>query len=191
MTRTILIPDLGGASADHWQAWWARVEPDALLLHGAVVGGPSVATARVVDTVLANPGSVIVAHGSGCLLATKVLTEMAQLHVAGALLVAPSGRGQSDRLGRLADGSQDALPVATTVVASRTDPWTGIAEAERIAEAWDGRFVDLGDAGHIDAASGFGPWHEGIALRDDLIVRAIPSVLPGQVRDLPAQRWAF
>ena len=33
--------------------------------------------------------------------------------------------------------------------------------AEDIAAAWGSLFMDAGDAGHINAESGFGPWPEG------------------------------
>ena len=36
--------------------------------------------------------------------------------------------------------------------------------AKRCAKAWGSRFVDIGQAGHINADSGHGEWKEGYAL---------------------------
>jgi predicted alpha/beta hydrolase family esterase len=33
-----------------------------------------------------------------------------------------------------------------------------IEKARNLAQRWNSAFVNLGDAGHIDASAGFGPW---------------------------------
>lgn len=38
---------------------------------------------------------------------------------------------------------------------------------------WEAELIDLGFAGHINVASGFGPWPEGKALRDRLVHRPV------------------
>lgn len=62
------------------------------------------------------------------------------------------------------------MDIPTTVVASRNDPWMGHGRAAHLAKAWGSDLVDLGHAGHINVASGFGPWAKGKALRDDLMM---------------------
>lgn len=193
MTRTLLIPDLGGAPADHWQAWWTEVEHNAHMLHRAdSQGEASIAWASdVADAILANPDTILIAHGDGCAVVAHLLASHAQPLAAGALFVAPTNPDRNYCRLRLSDVTHEELPVPTTVVASRTDRSIDIDEAEHVAADWGSKFVDLGDAGHIDTMSGFGPWPDGIELRDDLIVRARRYVLPKAVRELPAQRWAF
>ena len=44
--------------------------------------------------------------------------------------------------------------------------------ARDLARAWGSDLVDMGLAGHINVASGFGPWPYGKELRDDLDLRA-------------------
>ena len=39
--------------------------------------------------------------------------------------------------------------------------WPAFEVAEDIAGAWGSLFIDAGEAGHINAASGHGPWPEG------------------------------
>lgn len=52
------------------------------------------------------------------------------------------------------------LPFPATVIASRTDHYMRFARAP-LAAAWGAGLVDYGDAGHINAAAGFGPWPDG------------------------------
>ena len=56
------------------------------------------------------------------------------------------------------------LPFRSLVVASANDPFGSLAHAEHCAKAWGSRFVDIGQAGHINADSGHGEWDEGYAL---------------------------
>jgi hypothetical protein len=49
--------------------------------------------------------------------------------------------------------------------------------ARWLAKRWGAEFVDMGEAGHINVASGFGPWPEGRALRD--LIWTLPT-LPGR-----------
>jgi predicted alpha/beta hydrolase family esterase len=53
------------------------------------------------------------------------------------------------------------LPFRAVVVASRTDPYTTFAQFEQFAQDWSAELVDAGDVGHLDTASGFGPWPDG------------------------------
>ena len=76
------------------------------------------------------------------------------------------------RLYRFDPISELPLGVPATVVASRNDPLMRLARARSLAKHWRAGFIDLGAAGHVNLASGFGPWPAGLMLRDDLIRRA-------------------
>lgn len=193
MTKTLLIPDPAGLTDSHWQSWWAQIELDAEVLDWSAASDPEQydRAALVAARIIAHPGSVLVAHGAACLIVARALATLAIPGVAAALLVAPARRLHADRFSRLASKEQEELPVPTTVVGSRSDPWIDLEQARSLASDWGGQFVDLGDAGHIDEVSGFGPWPDGIGLRDDLIVRASRYVTSSEAREVPAQRWAF
>ena len=51
-----------------------------------------------------------------------------------------------------------ALSVPSCLIASRTDPWLDFATAQCWAQRWQSHLIDLGDAGHINVAAGFGAW---------------------------------
>jgi len=48
------------------------------------------------------------------------------------------------------------LPIR--LIASRTDPWLSFEAASFWATRWGAKLIDLGDAGHINVAAGFGAW---------------------------------
>jgi hypothetical protein len=57
----------------------------------------------------------------------------------------------------------------TPVVASRDDPMWAFDRARQFARAWGAEFRDIGPAGHINTAAGYGPWPELPALLESLI----------------------
>ncbi len=60
------------------------------------------------------------------------------------------------------------LGFPSIVVASRNDEYMSFAKAEALSHVWGSGFVDLGHAGHINVASGFSRWPEGIILASSL-----------------------
>jgi uncharacterized protein len=60
------------------------------------------------------------------------------------------------------------LPFPSVVVASTDDPYVSVARATEFAEAWGSRLTLIGDAGHINGASGHGPWPDGEAMLFEL-----------------------
>jgi uncharacterized protein len=61
------------------------------------------------------------------------------------------------------------LPFKSIVVASTNDPFATLERAKTFAGAWGSELVILESAGHINAASGHGPWPEGEGLLDGLM----------------------
>ena len=50
------------------------------------------------------------------------------------------------------------LPFPSIVAASRNDPLGRFERVAELARDWGSRFVDLGEVGHLNPASGFGEW---------------------------------
>lgn len=109
--------------------------------------------------------------------AARILTRWPQLQVAAALLVAPADPSLSRRLAAFAPVPARPLGVPATLVASRNEPWMRFNHSADLAAAWGADLIDLGHAGHINVASGFGPWPRGMALRD-----AFLAAKPGPIR---------
>ncbi len=180
MIRTLIIPGLDGSPAPHWQHWWQATDPTALLVEQADWARPQPEAweAEVAGAILAHPGAVLVGHSLGAVLIARLLTKWPQLNVSAALLVAPAEPDRSDRLARFAPIPERPLGVPAMVAASRNDPWMSFSRAAGLARAWQADLTDMGFAGHVNVASGFGPWPGGRALRDELLGR-IASARPG------------
>lgn len=50
------------------------------------------------------------------------------------------------------------LPFPSVVAASSDDPLGSAVRVARLAECWGSRLVRLGAVGHLNPASGYGPW---------------------------------
>jgi predicted alpha/beta hydrolase family esterase len=82
-------------------------------------------------------------------------------------VTAEAVRDQHDRPG--GPPAANPLPFPTVLAASGTDPWADLESSRRLAARWGARFVDLGDAGHVNTGAGFGPWPRGEELLRDLL----------------------
>lgn len=174
MIKTLIVPGLDGSPAPHWQHWWAMTDPTALTVEQQDWTTPNAAAweAELAGAILHHPGCILVGHSLGAVLVARILTRWPQLKVAAALLVAPANPATSHRLASFDGLPEGRLGVPATLVASRNDPWMGYAQSCALARSWAADLVDLGHAGHINVASGFGPWPAALALRDDLARRA-------------------
>jgi len=170
----LIVPGYRGSGPDHWQSW----------LHANVAGSRRLDEVDWNEPILEKWSAVItreldkahapvclVAHSFGCLAALHAAARRAR-RVAGALLVAPADPDRFSPVGlrTLADEAaresiaqqlpRRPLPFPVSIVVSRNDPWIGFAKSVYLASLWGGRLIDAGHAGHINAASGYGPWPE-------------------------------
>lgn len=174
MTKTLIVPGLDGSEAPHWQHWWAATDPRALTveLSNPARPMPRLWEAELASMILHHPDSVLVGHSLGAVLIARLLTTWPHLRVRAAMLVAPAETAGAARIRRFGPIPERRFDIPTLVVASRNDPWMDFARARGLAAAWGSGLVDMGHAGHINIASGFGPWPGGKALRDGLLARA-------------------
>ncbi|HEY0213283.1 MAG TPA: alpha/beta hydrolase [Paenirhodobacter sp.] len=177
MARTLLVAGLDASPAPHWQHWWAMTDPAALTVELSDPHRPVRARweAELAGMVLQHPDSILVGHSLGAVLIARVLSNWPQLRVRAALLVAPAETRGNDRIGQFGPVPETALPVPATVVISRNDPWMDYRRACDLAALWGADPVDLGHAGHINVAAGYGPWPLGKVLRDRLLQRTTPT----------------
>ena len=174
MVKTLIVPGLGGSGPGHWQRWWLKNDPNALLVEQADWHRPSIEawTERLVEAVIAHPNSLLVAHSLGVPLVTRVGAARLDLRIAGALLVAPADvdetASKTEALRALGPMSEAPLPFPATVVASRNDEYMTFRRARSLAFAWGAELVDYGYAAHINVAAGFGPWPDGPRLLSDV-----------------------
>ncbi len=184
MIETLLVPGLNGSGTGHWQREWVERDPSAELLEQEDWARPRLADwLHALEARLESlPGTVLVAHSLGCALVAALAHRPAAAHVAGALLVAPAEAGRLSQTvpgaAEFAQASGARLPFPSILVASRDDPFMRFDEAEAHAGRWGSGLVDLGLAGHINVASGFGHWPEGMVLAEGLKGRPSPAPIP-------------
>jgi predicted alpha/beta hydrolase family esterase len=117
-----------------------------------------------------------VAHSFGCLATVQALTVLGA-PIAATLLVAPA---DPDRFGIDPTWLRSPLPGVHRMVISDNDPWLTPARAGELGRAWQVSQVSLGNAGHINVASGFGAWPQGDAFLVKLLARFIDRSAPGE-----------
>lgn len=168
--RLLIIPGLHGSGPEHWQSWLQRHHRDSRRLEQDDWAVPDLDAwaARIGDAIEAESGVrwVAVAHSFGCLALLRHLQLRGAKSVQAAILAAPADPrrfGVEEQLLR-------RTPLHDTlVVASRNDPWMSFDGARTWATCWDVALLDAGEVGHINPASGFGPW----PLAKDLVERRL------------------
>lgn len=173
----LIVPGYTNSGPDHWQSRWQarlstarRVEQDAWSKPVREDW-----TARFAQRVNESTRPVVViAHSLGVATALQALPQC-EKQIAGAFLVAPPEVDNPDirprHLMTFGPYSADPLPFPSVVVASRNDPFGSFEHAGDMANAWGSMLIDAGDAGHINAESGHGPWPEGIMVFANFLSR--------------------
>lgn len=164
----LFVPGLGASGPDHWQTRWQarlstarRVEQDDWeqpLRERWVARIVAAATDATLPV-------VVVAHSLGVIAVVHAAPRLPAA-VVGAFLVAPPDDASLATLPQIdpafAPIPRDPLPFPCVLVASSNDPYCSRIAAADLSSAWGAAFTDAGEAGHINAESGHGPWPEGL-----------------------------
>lgn len=166
----LMVPGWQGSSPDHWQSLWLARLPRAeqLMMDNWEVPRRHVWIDALVQQILALDQPVV-AHGLG-FLALSHLPSSDAARIAGALLVAPADPEKRALFWRLRTGT-DAPPALSQHRRSQHKR-SLLFRAAAYARAWASEFVRIPNAGHINVASGHGPWPLGWALLQSLLESA-------------------
>jgi predicted alpha/beta hydrolase family esterase len=156
--RLLIVPGLHDSGPTHWQTWLQGRFEGALRVRQRDWKSLDLERwAERIGTTLEHAGEgpwIAAAHSFGCLALARHLQIRPDSTILAALFVAPA---EPDKFGVAGLLPQRRLAIASAVVASDTDPWMSTASARRWAQRWGASYTSLGDAGHINAASGYGP----------------------------------
>lgn len=171
--HTIIVPGVGGSDYDHWQSWLQRQLMSCSRVQQQDWNAPLLSSwvQNFVDTVAkVNEPIQVIAHSFGCLTAVSALNEYPELtqKIKKMVLVAPANPARFGEQGFARDSSNDysayfhqlKLKVPCEMIISENDPWLNFEDAKQLAKAWNLRPHNLGQVGHINVASGFGPFPE-------------------------------
>ncbi len=102
----------------------------------------------------------------GCCTIAHWATQY-NISIKGALLVAPSDI-ENPKYTFPAKGFApiplNKINFKTIVVASSNDYWVSLERAKFFADNWNSECINIGDAGYITAASGYGKWEKGLEI---------------------------
>ena len=170
-SHTILfVPGLRDHVAEHWQTLLQARLPNACCVPR--MERDKLSRAAWVDeldrSLAAIDGPVVlVAHSAGCM----IVVHWALRHerpIMGALLAAPPDfeaplpAGYPTQETLIANGwlptPRKRLPFPSIVAASTNDPLARYERVESFATSWGSALVNIGAAGHLNPASGYGEW---------------------------------
>jgi predicted alpha/beta hydrolase family esterase len=168
-SNILIHPGLGNSGPTHWQTLWERE-----------YGFPRVEQRdwetpdRTEWTTTLNnyvskydPGNLIlVVHSLAC-ITTAYWAQQYNINIKAALLVAPSDT-EAENYPQGTTGFKPVplfkLPFPSIVVTSSDDYYVTVERATQFATAWGSELINVGKKGHINVASGYGEWDEGLEI---------------------------
>ncbi len=176
----LIVPGWSSSGPDHWQSRWERNLTTARRIEQLdwINAERDAWVARLIEEIAASVRPVVlVAHSLGVITVVHAAAKIARIPahpVKGAFLVAPADVDNAHiwpvTEGETFNGSEagfapvpiEPLPFPSALLASSNDPYCSLERARGFAKAWGSVLVESGALGHINTASGHGPWPEGL-----------------------------
>ena len=176
----LIVPGLREHVPGHWQTLLAqqlgRVRTVPPLEHDKLSCAARVAAIETELQRIDGP-VVLVAHSAGAIMVAH-WARRASRPIHGALLAAPADletplpAGYPELPVLREHGwlpiPRGPLPFRSIVAASTNDPLARFERVAGLAADWGSRLEDIGAAGHLNPASGFGEWPRAMALLEEL-----------------------
>lgn len=180
----VIVPGLRDHVEDHWQT---HLHHQLQRAGRRVVTVPpleadklscSARVEAIQKTMQGIAGTVVVVAHSGGVVMLLHWAQQYQRPIRGALLAAPPDFEAPLPAGYPTMESLDVngwlpvprarLPFPSVVAASSNDPLARLERVEQLAQMWGSELVHMGAVGHLNPASGFGPWPQAQAYIDTL-----------------------
>ena len=170
MTNYFIIPGIGNSGEEHWQTFFEKSLPNIQRISQQDWETPNcIDWVETIEKVISNydfSTVVLIGHSLGC-AAINHWANHYNKKIKGALLVAPSD-AEAPQYTFKTEGFKpillDRISFKTIVVASTNDYWLSLERAKLFAESWGSELINIGNAGHINTASGYGKWEEGLKI---------------------------
>lgn len=166
----LIVPGLREHVAEHWQTLLAQRLPRvrAVPPMGRENLDCAARVAALEHEVGRIGGPVILVAHSGGVITVAHWARKQRRPIRGALLATPPDFEQAMpagyptiealRVGGWLPVPRELLPFQSIVAASRNDPLGRFERVAELARAWGSRLADIGEAGHLNPASGYGEW---------------------------------
>ena len=175
----LIVPGWQDSGPDHWQSRWERNLRTARRVIQDDFDNPDVEAwgDRMAKFAGGAPQPVVVvAHSLGVPAVVYAADKLKNKGVIGAFLVAPAdvdhahfwpdtgGERWPPQKGHggFSTMPDNRLPFPAQLIVGNNDLYCTFTRAERFAKAWGATLKDAGETGHINIASGHGPWPEGL-----------------------------
>lgn len=169
----LIIPGLGNSGPEHWQSIW---EQQFGFIRVEQQDWETPVCADWINTLndyvnQYNPADIIlVGHSLACATIAYWAKEF-NVAIKGALLVAPSDT-EADTYPEGTTGFSPVplikLPFKSITVMSTNDYYVRAERAQLFADSWGSKLINIGDAAHINAASGLANWEKGLEFLKEL-----------------------
>jgi len=165
----LILPGLGNSEPTHWQSIWEpQLGAKRVIQNEWEKPVKDDWIARIDEYVMREnpPDVILIAHSLACCTVAFWAAKY-QRQIKGAFLVGPSDvEAPSYPSGTTGFNPMptSTIQFPTLVVASSNDFYVKIERARIFAKNWGSDIVEVGDAGHINVASGHGPWPDGIKI---------------------------
>ena len=174
MTNYLLIPGLGNSGPEHWQTFFENSGDNFKRINQQEWDVPNcndwVTTINNTISEYDPTAVILIGHSLGCTTIAHWATRYKK-KIKGALLVAPSdveAQQYSFPAKGFSPAPTEKINFKTIVVASEDDPWVSLERAKYFAGNWGSEFINIGKAGHINAASGHYKWIDGLKILERL-----------------------
>ncbi|MFF0457535.1 RBBP9/YdeN family alpha/beta hydrolase [Nocardia africana] len=172
----VIVPGLREHVDNHWQTILAAESPNARTVPPSSNLSLDERLTALDQTLSTVPGrAILVAHSAGVLTTVHwAQRHPNEIRITGALLATPPNLDTALPTGYPAQHTLAAsgwtptprrqLPFPSIVAASSNDPLADPGDVADLAASWGSRLIDLGEVGHLNPASGYGPWPEALEL---------------------------
>lgn len=180
LPTVLIVPGLRDHVEQHWQTLLAAQLPRVRTV--PPMGREDLDCAAKVAAIEREAQSVegplvVVAHSGGVVMLAH-WARQTRRPVLGALLATPpdfeqpmpAGYPTLDalRAGGWLPVPREPLPFRSIVAVSRNDPLGRLERVAELARQWGSALIDLGEVGHLNPASGYGPWPRALKLIEEL-----------------------
>jgi predicted alpha/beta hydrolase family esterase len=173
----LIAPGLGNSGPDHWQRRWGTRMANARFVEQDDWTHPVLGdwVGRIhQEIMLATRPVVLIGHSLATAAIVHTAQRLADTKVRGAFLVSPpdfDSPALPQTAAPFGNVPTAPLPWPSMVVVSSSDPLVRVERAREFAADWGSDVQLAGNAGHINAASGHGPWPEGLLMFAELMKR--------------------
>lgn len=163
----LIVPGLWDSGPQHWQSLWARKHPAWQRVRHRDWNNPRRDEwVAELDAAIAlcDGAPLLAAHSLGCITIAHWMRSGSPLKITGAFMVAPADVEAPTcppEVRGFAPIPPERLPFPSIVVASGNDPYVTAERARALAALWGSTLVEIGEAGHVSSATGYGEWPEG------------------------------